>query len=63
VIRPSPAFARSGGGAGARRTTKQGDVVEIPLRQVHTASAGDEGATVLVFRVHEKGQPERHPVD
>jgi quercetin dioxygenase-like cupin family protein len=36
-----------------------GDVVRIPLRQVHTAITTEEGATVLVFRVHEEGQPER----
>lgn len=38
---------------------KTGDVVSIPLKQVHTAITKDEAATVLVFRVHEKGQPER----
>jgi quercetin dioxygenase-like cupin family protein len=38
---------------------KEGDVVGVPLKQVHTAIAKDEGATVLVFRVHEQGKPER----
>jgi len=38
---------------------KRGDAVKVPLRHVHTAIAGDEGATILVFRVHERGQPER----
>ncbi|UCH85754.1 MAG: cupin domain-containing protein [Candidatus Latescibacterota bacterium] len=38
---------------------KQGDVVRVPLKQVHTAITKDEGATILVFRVHEQGQPER----
>jgi quercetin dioxygenase-like cupin family protein len=42
---------------------KAGDVVMIPLKQVHTAMTGDEGATVLVFRVHEQGEPERIPVE
>ena len=42
---------------------KQGDVVKIPLKQVHTAVTKDEGATILVFRVHEQGQPERYPVE
>lgn len=42
---------------------KQGDAVKIPLKQVHTAITGDEGATFLVFRVHEKGKPERVPVE
>jgi quercetin dioxygenase-like cupin family protein len=41
---------------------KAGDVVKIPLKQVHTAITQDEAATVLVFRVHEQGQPERVPV-
>ena len=41
---------------------KAGDVAMVPLKQVHTAMTTDEGATVLVFRVHEKGQPERVPV-
>lgn len=36
-----------------------GEVVKIPLKQIHTAMTKDEGATILVFRVHEEGQPER----
>jgi quercetin dioxygenase-like cupin family protein len=39
--------------------TKKGDVVKIPLKQIHTAITKDEGATLLVFRIHEKGKPER----
>ncbi len=42
---------------------KAGDVVKIPLRKIHAASTSEEGATVLVFRVHEEGQPERTLVD
>ena len=38
---------------------KEGDVFKIPLEQIHTAITGDEGVTALVFRVHEKGKPER----
>jgi len=41
---------------------KPGDVVRVPLKQVHTAITKDEGATLLVFRVHEQGKPERVPV-
>jgi len=41
---------------------KKGDVMKIPLKQVHTAITRDEGATILVFRVHEEGKPERVPV-
>jgi quercetin dioxygenase-like cupin family protein len=36
-----------------------GDAVGIALKQVHTAITHEEGATILVFRVHEQGQPER----
>lgn len=43
--------------------SRAGSVVRIPLKKVHTAIAGDEGATFLVFRVHERGQPERVPVE
>jgi quercetin dioxygenase-like cupin family protein len=42
---------------------KAGDVVKVPLKQVHTAVTKDEGATILVFRVHEQGKPERVPVE
>jgi quercetin dioxygenase-like cupin family protein len=42
---------------------KSGDVVKVPLKQVHTAITKDEGATILVFRVHEQGQPERVPAE
>lgn len=38
---------------------KAGEVARVPLKQVHTAMTGDEGATILVFRVHETGKPER----
>ncbi len=42
---------------------KQGDVMMVPLKQVHTAITKDESATILVFRVHEQGEPERVPVE
>ncbi|MEM7015129.1 MAG: cupin domain-containing protein [Verrucomicrobiota bacterium] len=42
---------------------KKGDVVKIPIRQIHTGITGDEGASIIVFRVHEKGEPERVLVD
>jgi quercetin dioxygenase-like cupin family protein len=41
----------------------EGDVMKVPLKQVHTAITKDEGATILVFRVHEQGQPERVPAE
>lgn len=42
---------------------KKGDVGKVPLKQVHTVSTKKEGATILVFRVHELGQPGRILVD
>jgi quercetin dioxygenase-like cupin family protein len=38
---------------------KKGDVGIVPLKQVHTVSTQEEGATILIFRVHERGQPGR----
>lgn len=38
---------------------RAGQVIRVPLKQVHSARAGKRGATVLVFRVHESGKPER----
>ena len=38
---------------------KKGDTGKVPLKQVHTAKTGAEAAVLLVFRVHEEGQPER----
>ena len=37
-----------------------GDVVKVPLKQIHTAKTNDKGAVVLVFRVHETGKQERY---
>lgn len=44
-------------------TALKGDVVKIPLREIHSAATTDQGATILVFRVHELGKPERNLVD
>jgi len=38
---------------------KKGDVFKVPLEQIHTAKTGEEGVTMLVFRVHVTGQPVR----
>lgn len=38
---------------------RSGDVVRVPLKQIHSAKAGRRGAVILVFRVHESGKPER----
>ena len=40
-------------------TVSKGDVAKIPLKRIHTAVTTDQGATILVFRVHEIGKPER----
>ena len=37
-----------------------GTVGHIAFRQRHRATAGELGATILVFRVHTKGEPWRH---
>ena len=42
---------------------KAGDIIKVPLKQVHTAITKDEAAVILVFRVHEQGKPERVPVE
>jgi quercetin dioxygenase-like cupin family protein len=42
---------------------KKGDVLKVPLEQVHTAVTTEEGATILVFRVHESGKPQRTLVE
>lgn len=39
-----------------------GDVVKVPLKQIHTAKTSDEGAVILVFRVHQSGKPGRYLV-
>ena len=38
---------------------KAGDVIKVPLKQIHTAKTKNEPAVILVFRVHEQGKPER----
>ena len=38
---------------------KKGDIVVVPFKQIHTIMTGEEPVTILVFRVHEQGQPER----
>ena len=40
-----------------------GDAGQVPIKQVHTAITGDEGVDLVVFRVHEKGRPERVLID
>lgn len=42
---------------------KEGEAGKVPLKQIHTAKTGEEGVTLLVFRVHEEGKPERIKVE
>ena len=39
---------------------KPGTVGHVAFKQRHQATAGDQGAKILVFRVHTKGQPWRY---
>ena len=43
----------------ANITGKVGDVMKMPFKQIHSAKTQNEGAVILVFRIHESGQPER----
>ena len=36
-----------------------GEAMKVPLKQIHTAITGKDGVRLVIFRVHEKGQPER----
>ena len=38
---------------------KGGDIGMIPFKHHHQFTASEEGTKMVVFRVHEKGQPER----
>ena len=45
------------------KTYKKGDACVVPFKKVHSVQTSDEGATILVFRVHEKGLEERYLVE
>ena len=40
---------------------RPGTVGHIPYRAMHNVRSGPSGAKVLVFRVHTRGHPTRHP--
>ena len=46
-----------------KRTVKAGDVIKVPLKQVHSFSTTKEEVKMVVFRVHEEGQPDRILID
>ena len=37
-----------------------GTVGHVPYKKMHTAITGEQGATILVFRVHAEGEPVRY---
>ena len=44
-------------------TVLKGELVKISLKEIHSAVTTNQGAEILVFRVHEHGKPERILVD
>ena len=40
-----------------------GDAQNIAAQVIHTGSAGEQGAELVIFRVHVVGEPERYLVD
>jgi len=47
----------------ADATFGAGDAAQVPHRRVHTITTGARGVRLVVFRVHEAGQPERTLVE
>ena len=43
--------------------TTQGDAQKIDPQIIHTGSTGEQGAELVIFRVHAAGEPERYLVD
>ena len=43
----------------SKKIIKAGEAGKVPLKQIHSFSTKDEAAKMVVFRVHEKGQPDR----
>tara|TARA_B100000035_G_scaffold99825_1_gene84706 strand:- start:1365 stop:1811 length:447 start_codon:yes stop_codon:yes gene_type:complete len=41
----------------------QGDAQKIAPQVIHTGSTGEQGAELVIFRVHAAGEPERYLVD
>jgi quercetin dioxygenase-like cupin family protein len=42
---------------------RAGDVQKIAPKTVHAGHTGEEGAELVIFRVHKSGEPERYLVD
>ena len=43
--------------------TSTADAQNIAAQVVHTGSTGEQGAELVIFRVHAEGEPERYLVD
>ena len=43
--------------------TGAGDAQNIAAQAVHTGSTGEQGAELVIFRLHATGEPERYLVD
>ena len=43
--------------------TAQGDAQKIAPQIIHTGRTGEQGAELVIFRVHAVGEPERYLVD
>ena len=43
--------------------TGAGDAQNIAVRVIHTGSTGEQGAELVIFRVHAAGEPERYLAD
>jgi quercetin dioxygenase-like cupin family protein len=43
--------------------SKKGDVIDVPFKQVYAARTNDDGAQLLLFRVHEARQPIRVKIE
>ena len=41
----------------------QGDAQKIAPQIIHTGSTGEQGAELVIFRVHTEGEPERYLAD
>ena len=42
---------------------EKGGIFKVPLRQIHTVETGEDSTTLLIFRIHEAGQPIRINVE
>lgn len=42
---------------------RKGDAQNIAATVIHTGSTGEQGAELVIFRVHAAGEPERYLVD